>query len=83
MQAHRTKATVTEDREVKVTLPPEFPAGEAEVIVIAESPPMAPRLGETPVTDFGSWLDGTLRRLPPAPSISLDTLRRVNLYEDE
>jgi len=83
MQAHRTRATVTEDHEIKVTLPPSFPAGEAEVIVIAEPSPRVVRPGATPATDFNSWLDGTLRRLPPAPSPPLDALRRENLYEDD
>lgn len=82
MQAHRTRARVTEDHEVTVTLPSDFPAGEAEVIVIAEPPQTGPR-GATPAADFNNWLDGTLRRLPPAPSPPLDALRRENLYEDD
>jgi hypothetical protein len=79
MQAHRTRATVTEDHEIQVTLPPEFPLGEAEVIVIAKSPPRVMRPGETPAMDFNSWLDRTLCRLPPAPSPPLDALRRENV----
>ncbi len=78
MQAHRTRARVTEDHEVRVTLPSDFPAGEAEVIVIAEPPETRP-LGATAMTDFNNWLDDTLRRLPPAPSPPLDALRRENL----
>lgn len=81
MQAHRTRATVTEDHEIKVALPPDFPAGEAEVIVIAEPPPTVARPDEA--TDFNSWLDSTLRRLPPAPSPPLEALRRENLYDDD
>jgi hypothetical protein len=81
MQAHRTRARVTEDHEVKVTLPSDFPAGEAEVIVIADPAQPPPRFA-TSATDFNNWLDGTLRRLPPAPSPPLDALRRENLYED-
>lgn len=81
MQAHRTTTTITEGHEIKVRLPSDSPAGEAEVIVIAEPPPTAARLGGTPATDLNSWLDGTLHRLPPAPSPQLESLRRETLYE--
>jgi hypothetical protein len=82
MQERWTRARVTEDHEVRVTLPSDSPAGEAEVIVIAEPPETGPP-GATAATDFNTWLDGTLRRLPPAPSPPLDMLRRENLYEDD
>lgn len=36
MHAHRIKVTISEDHELSVMLPQGFPAGPAEVIVLAE-----------------------------------------------
>jgi hypothetical protein len=38
MRAHRETVTVAADHRVAVTLPEDFPAGPAEVIVLAEAP---------------------------------------------
>jgi hypothetical protein len=38
MLAHRLSATVDENHELHVSLPADFPAGPAEVIVLAEQP---------------------------------------------
>jgi hypothetical protein len=35
------------------------------------------------VLDFETWLDSVLRRLPPAPTVPLEELRRENLYDEE
>lgn len=78
MQAHRERVIVPEDHEVTVKLPSDFPAGEAEVIVLAAA--SAPRPGRQP---FRSWLADLHRRLPEAPSVPLEALRRENLYEDD
>lgn len=38
MRAHREKVTVPANHRLAVTLPEDFPAGPAEVIVLAEAP---------------------------------------------
>jgi hypothetical protein len=40
MQAHRIKVTITESRELRISLPEDAPAGEAEVIVLFGSEPV-------------------------------------------
>jgi len=77
MQAHRVKVVVTEDHQITVKLPSDFPPGEAELIVLAQG---ASRSHAEP---FHTWLDALLRRLPPTPTVPLEALRRENLYEDD
>ncbi len=38
MKAHKMKVTIPEDHEVEIRLPEDFPAGPAEVIILAGSP---------------------------------------------
>ena len=38
MKAHKMRVTIPEDHEVEIRLPEDFPAGPAEVIVLAGSP---------------------------------------------
>jgi hypothetical protein len=38
MRAHRETVTVPDDHRVAITLPDDFPAGAAEVIVLAQPP---------------------------------------------
>jgi hypothetical protein len=72
------KVVVPEDHEVTVRLPSDFPAGVAEVIVLAAaSPPIPDR------KPFRAWLADLDRRLPDAPSVPLEALRRESLYEDD
>jgi len=73
---HRTKVHVSDDHEVTITLPADFPAGDAEVIVH----PLAANRGLTRVP-FDQWLNGLLAVLPAAPSIPVDATRRENLYD--
>lgn len=82
MHAHRERVTITEEHEVKVSLPEDFPAGEAEVIVIAEEKG-GPAIAADPSMDFDHWLDTILSQLPPAPTVPLEALRRENVYEDD
>ena len=82
MHAHRERVTITKEHEIKVSLPQDFPAGEAEVIVIAEGKG-GPAIAGGPSTDFDHWLDTILSQLPPAPTVPLEALRRENLYEDD
>jgi hypothetical protein len=46
MQAHRQTVTVPEDHQLEIRLPADFPAGPAEVIVLA-GPSEAQELDET------------------------------------
>jgi hypothetical protein len=73
MVAYRIKVNVTESRKVEITLPDEFPLGEADVTVAVEYKPTAiasdrefqeltslnPKTGEDIVKNpaVGSWAD--------------------------
>ena len=59
MNAVKLQVVVPESRELTITLPPEVPPGEAEVIVLTEAASIAPR---------GSWerVRAFLERTPPA-----------------
>ncbi len=73
MQAHRTTVTVREDHRVVVRLPDDFPAGEADVVILPRRPAPAP--AET-VAEF----DRFLATLPAAPVVPLASLDRDELY---
>ena len=45
MHAHKAKVTVTEDHELAVKLPDDFPAGPAEIIVLAAGAQREPGAG--------------------------------------
>mgnify|MGYP003383761044 CR=1 FL=1 len=45
MRAHRQRLTVSKDHELRVSLPPDFPTGLAEVIVLSDAA-AAPQLDE-------------------------------------
>lgn len=78
MQAHRARVVIPGDHRLTVELPDDFPAGEAEVIVLATTPQtIAER------EPFAVWLDNLLRVLPPGRDIPIEALRRENLYEDD
>lgn len=78
MRTHKMKVVVPRDHQITVQLPSDFPAGEAEVIVLASrAQPNAER------EPFGRWLDNLLRLLPASPPIPLEALRRENLYQDD
>ena len=76
MYAHRIRITVPENHEITVRLPSDVPQGEAELIVLTESP-AKPASGER----IKTWLDTWIRTLPDSPAIPLEALRRENLYE--
>ena len=71
MRTLQITATVTPDRELKIQLPPEIPAGDYQIVlVMAEQPIQEPRNpSQFPVDDYGS--------LQTEPS-----LRREDMYED-
>ena len=76
MYAHRIRITIPDNREITVRLPSNVPPGEAELIVLTESPREAGSAER-----FKSWLDSWIRALPPSPAIPLDALRRETLYD--
>jgi hypothetical protein len=54
------RAEVPENREVKVTLPPEVPPGPADLVVVISFGPKEapPKLGDLLLSEFfGSWRD--------------------------
>ena len=51
----RVLADVTNDRQVVVTLPPEVPAGPAELVVVVAGPP--PPNSKRPHTDLADWAE--------------------------
>ena len=72
MQAHKTTVTVREDHQVVVHLPDDFPAGEAEVIVM-------PHPTTISSNEAAAAFDRLLASLPTAPVITLDSLDRGEL----
>lgn len=59
MQAYKTHQKITEDRHVTLTVPDEFPIGEAEIIVLAQVPE-AVRVGQREsLESFFRKLDST------------------------
>jgi hypothetical protein len=73
MHAHKSIVTILSDHQVVVRLPDDFPAGEAEVIVLERQKASAPSQS---LVEF----DRFLASLPAAPVVSLDSLDRSELY---
>ena len=71
MQAHKT-TVIVHDHQVLVRLPDDFPAGEADVIVM-QRPMVTPPLAA--VAEF----DRMMASLPIAPVIALGSLDRGEL----
>lgn len=76
MYAHRIRITVPESHDITVRLPSDVPPGEAELIVLTESPATRGSADR-----FKTWIDSWIRTLPESPAIPLEALRRENLYE--
>lgn len=65
MRTLQITATITPDRELKIQLPPEIPAGDYQIVlVLEEQPTQQPRKPfQFPVDDYGPWpVDLSLRR---------------------
>ena len=60
MHAYRIQRKVTEDRQVTLKLPPDFPVGAAEIIVLAEEQEVEQVLQREAMQEF-------LRRLAASP----------------
>jgi hypothetical protein len=69
MHAHKIKIVVTEDHEVRIKLPSDFPPGEAEVIVIQAPPDMPVRQDRRLTVD-----ELLASRLAPPPGVGPVTL---------
>jgi hypothetical protein len=74
MHAHKTHVTVTEDHELRLSLPPDFPPGEAEVIVLStrQRPALMPGRVER--------LDAWIASLPEVPTLPLGAFDREDIY---
>ncbi|HEX7671539.1 MAG TPA: hypothetical protein VF395_18225 [Polyangiaceae bacterium] len=68
MRAHRIRVQVSDDHEVRVTLPSDFPAGEADVIVLGVEPEGFAALPKLTVDEL------LAARLSPPPGIGPITL---------
>jgi hypothetical protein len=75
MHAHKTHVTISADHELRLRLPADFPAGEAEVIVLSTR-------DRPPVTgDRVERLNAWIASLPPVPSTPpLDAFDRGEIY---
>ncbi len=76
MLAHRMKILIPENHEVTLRLPNELPPGAAEVIVLSDSSDRASR-----GSNINAWLVSLAADVPGTPVLSLDALRRENMYE--
>lgn len=68
MHAHRLRCTITADRQLSLALPPDFPMGSAEVIVLCDAP--APSADDALVSpaqasDLDAFFE-SLKTLPPS-----------------
>jgi hypothetical protein len=85
MHAHKARVNVTDAREVRLTLPSDFPPGDAEVTVTAEAAPgrdKASPTGQRAAEEFEAWLGGLLKRLPTAPVLPPEAMDRVHIYDE-
>lgn len=72
MHAHKIKVTISEDHELSVKLPQDFPAGPAEVIVLAE-----PSTSRRIVRLSGALAPDATEEIPGDPiADALEELRR-------
>lgn len=66
MHTIQTRASVTADHQLTLSLPPDIAAGEYKVVVVLEAQPQPIKLQkpfEFPVDDYGPWpIDLSLRR---------------------
>lgn len=85
MHAHKTKVTISDDHELAVKLPEDFPSGRAEVIVLAENgdAKTSDRAGESPEafiargTEEGWLRPPTERFTAPPPRRPVAPLARI------
>jgi hypothetical protein len=74
MRAHRTRVHVDTDHELRVTLPRDFPVGEAEVTVVQV--PRAPATTRRRLT-VDELLAARLTPPPGVGAVSLDDIERA------
>ncbi|ASC69482.1 hypothetical protein XM38_004090 [Halomicronema hongdechloris C2206] len=58
MHTIQTKAAVTADHQLTLSLPPEIQAGEYQVVIVLEAQPRQPQTQQPlqfPVDDYGPW----------------------------
>ena len=77
MRRHEQRVTVTNEREIVLRLPSDFPVGEADTVIRSNvREPASARSG----TDLVAWLDNWIASLPRVPHIDLDSIDRDDIY---
>ncbi len=74
MQTHKTTVTIDEKHQIVLRLPPDFPAGEADVIVSSD------HTAEGPAAERLRALDELIDLLPPVPALPLSAFDREIIY---
>jgi hypothetical protein len=72
MYAHKIKVVAEPSTDIVVRLPPDFPAGTAEVIILSEArvrPPMKVEAHERPNARRLALLQALAQRFPPDPAL--------------
>jgi hypothetical protein len=76
MRAHRVRVRVSEDHELHLTLPSDFPAGDAEVIVL-EVPRVDPSKNTLPKSSVDELLACRLRPPDGTAPVTLEDMERA------
>ncbi len=75
MRAHRVRVRVAKDQELRLTLPSDFPLGEAEVIVLEA--PRVDEVKETRKLTVDDLLAAKLTRPPGVGPVTLGDMERA------
>ncbi len=77
MRRHQQRVTVTDEREIVLRLPSDFPVGDADIIIRSNVRELAAaRSG----ADLVAWLNDWIASLPRVPDIDLDSIDRDDIY---
>lgn len=83
MQALRLRHTVTSDHQLSLSLPPDFPVGAVEVIVLSEASPLT--LAVPPEVQRANDLNGFfefLKTVPPSGRTAEEIDRQIQDERD-
>jgi hypothetical protein len=75
VRRYEQRVTVTDEREIVVRLPSDFPIGDAHVIVL--SAVAAPKRSPA---ELVQWLDNWIASLPKVPQLSDSAFDRDSVY---
>ena len=82
MHAHRQRLTVTQDHEIKVSLPPDFPTGSAEVIVLSDTGADAASISQKQHADDLDAFFAFLQTVPPSGRSAQEIERQLREERD-